>query len=55
MVNLIDTIVYAGRVKDKLVLMKSSSSGAFTALSDWGYSLSSTTLIYADYSERRAA
>lgn len=35
MVKLIDTIVYAGRVKDKSVLLKSSSGGAFTALSDY--------------------
>ena len=34
MVNLIDTIVYAGRLKDKSALMSSSSGGAFTALSD---------------------
>lgn len=34
-VNLIDTKVYAGRVKDKEVLMKSSSGGAFTAISDY--------------------
>jgi len=33
-VNLIDTIVYAGRLKDKSALMSSSSGGAFTALSD---------------------
>lgn len=32
---MIDTIVYAGRVKDRTVLMKSSSGGAFTALSDY--------------------
>ena len=32
--NLIDTIVYAGRLKDKSALMSSSSGGAFTALSD---------------------
>lgn len=35
MVNLIPTIVYAGRVKDKSILMKSSSGGAFTVLSDY--------------------
>lgn len=35
MVNLIDTIVYAGRLKDKSALMSSSSGGAFTALSDF--------------------
>lgn len=35
MVNLINTIVYAGRVRDISVLMKSSSGGAFTALSDY--------------------
>ena len=35
MVKLIDTIVYAGRVKDISVLMRSSSGGAFTALSDY--------------------
>lgn len=33
--NLIDTVVYAGRVKDKTTLMKSSSGGAFTAISDY--------------------
>ena len=32
--NLIDTIVYAGRLKDKSALMISSYGGAFTALSD---------------------
>ena len=32
MVDLIDTIVYAGRLKDKSALMSSSSGGAFTAL-----------------------
>lgn len=32
---MIDTIVYAGRVKDRKVLLKSSSGGAFTALSDY--------------------
>ena len=34
MADLIDTIVYAGRLKDKSALMSSSSGGAFTALSD---------------------
>lgn len=34
MINLIDTIVYAGRLKDKATLLSSSSGGAFTALSD---------------------
>ena len=34
MVDLIETIVYAGRLKDKSALMSSSSGGAFTALSD---------------------
>lgn len=29
------TIVYAGRIKDRSVLLKSSSGGAFTALSDY--------------------
>lgn len=33
--KLIDTVVYAGRVKDKSVLMRSSSGGAFTAVSDY--------------------
>ena len=32
--NMIDTLVYAARVKNKSVLMRSSSGGAFTALSD---------------------
>lgn len=35
MVDLIDTMVYAGRLKDKSALMNSSSGGAFTALSDY--------------------
>ena len=35
MVDLVDTIVYAGRLKDKSALMSSSSGGAFTALSDF--------------------
>ena len=35
MVDLIDTIVYAGRLKDKSALMSSSSGGAFTALMLW--------------------
>lgn len=30
----IDTVVYAGKMKDRKVLMESSSGGAFTALSD---------------------
>ena len=34
MVDLINTIVYAGRLKDKSAMMSSSSGGAFTALSD---------------------
>lgn len=34
MVDLIDTIVYAGRLKDRSALMSSSSGGAFMALSD---------------------
>ena len=35
MLDEIDTIVYAGRAKDDSVLMKSSSGGAFTVLSDY--------------------
>lgn len=35
MVDSVDTIVYAGRLKDKSALMSSSSGGAFTALSDY--------------------
>lgn len=35
MVNQINTIVYAGRAKDKSVLNRSSSGGAFTVLSDY--------------------
>ena len=35
MVDLIDIIVYAGRLKDKFALTSSSSGGAFTALSDF--------------------
>ena len=35
MVDLINTIVYAGRLKDKSALRSSSSGGAFTALSDF--------------------
>lgn len=34
MVELIKTVVYAGRLKDRDALMKSSSGGIFTALSD---------------------
>lgn len=33
-IDLINTVVYAGRVKDKETLLSSSSGGAFTALSD---------------------
>lgn len=33
--DLIETIVYAGRLKDRSALMSSSSGGAFTALSDY--------------------
>ena len=35
MADLIGTIVYAGRLKDKSALMSSSSGGAFTAISDF--------------------
>lgn len=35
MADLIGTIVYAGRLKDKSALISSSSGGAFTALSDF--------------------
>lgn len=35
MIQYEDTIVYAGRVKDRAVLMSSSSGGAFTVLSDF--------------------
>ena len=35
MIDLIDTIVYAGKLKDKYTLMSSSSGGAFTAVSDY--------------------
>ena len=35
MVDLINTIVYAGRLKDRFTLLSSSSGGAFTALSDF--------------------
>lgn len=35
MVDLIDTVVYAGRLKNKSALLSSSSGGAFTALSDF--------------------
>ena len=31
----IDTIVYAGRLKNKMELMNSSSGGAFVAISDY--------------------
>lgn len=34
MAKLIDTIVYAGRLKDNSALMSSSSGGAFIAFSD---------------------
>lgn len=33
-IQIIETIVYAGRLKDRDTLMKSSSGGAFTAISD---------------------
>lgn len=33
--KLIETVVYAGRVKDKSILMHSSSGGAFTAISNY--------------------
>lgn len=35
MAELIDTIVYAARIKDQSILLNSSSGGAFTALSDY--------------------
>ena len=35
MADLIDTIVYAGRLKNKVALMSSSSGGVFIALSDF--------------------
>lgn len=35
MANLIDTIIYAGRLKNQSALMGSSSGGVFTALSDY--------------------
>ena len=35
MADLIDTIVYAGRLKEKSALLSSSSGGAFTAISDF--------------------
>lgn len=35
MVDLIDAVVYAGRLKNKSALLSSSSGGAFTALSDF--------------------
>ncbi|MBU5461085.1 Coenzyme F420 hydrogenase/dehydrogenase, beta subunit C-terminal domain [Anaerostipes sp. MSJ-23] len=35
MIELIDTVVYAGRIKNESVLMQSSSGGAFTALSEF--------------------
>ncbi len=35
MIEPIDTVVYAARVKDQNVLMSSSSGGAFTAISDY--------------------
>lgn len=35
MVKEINTVVYAGRVKDEALLMRSSSGGAFTVLSDF--------------------
>ena len=34
MIDLIDTIVYAGRLKNKASLLHSSSGGAFVAISD---------------------
>lgn len=35
MVELIDTVVYAGRIKNKTLLINSSSGGAFTSLSEY--------------------
>ena len=35
MMNLIETIVFAGRIKNKSILLSSSSGGAFTAISDY--------------------
>lgn len=35
MPKLIETVVYAGRLKNKIALLNSSSGGAFTALSDY--------------------
>ena len=34
-IKLIKTKVYAGRAKDKEILLSSSSGGAFTVISDW--------------------
>ena len=35
MPNTVNTKVYAGRIKEKKIVMKSSSGGAFTAISDY--------------------
>lgn len=35
MIELIDTVVYAGRIKNKTLLINSSSGGAFTSLSEY--------------------
>ena len=32
---MIETLVYAGRIKDNSILLNSSQGGAFTALSDY--------------------
>ena len=54
-INLINTIVYAGRMKDKELLLSSSSGGAFTVLSDWflknGNAVVATSYNYKTHTE----
>lgn len=53
MAKLVQTKIYAGRIKDQDILMKSSSGGAFTALSDYfirnGCAVASTIYNYENH------
>lgn len=55
-ISLISTLVYAGRVKDAEILMKSSSGGAFTAISDYfldnGDAIMCTMYDYVDHTAK---
>lgn len=55
MADLIETIVYAGRLKDKSALLSSSSGGAFIALSDYflrnGYVVVAASYNYENHTE----